>query len=623
MRLDGKPIPGWAEPYVDWMVGQDWPEGDEERCFRLADACVAAAHRIVAGPGADRRITLDAGTDRRITPGTGAYRQIASEAGAVRPITAETGDGHLAATETGAGRGIVTKTGAGPLMSDGKTGRTWDGAAHAAFAEHVAGAVGGREAELVTRLIGAAIAINDAGVRVRNARHTIEATVRLTITQLGHLLAAAMTGDASTLVLVSARLRLARLTVAHIGERTLNDIALSTAVTGDAIPAGGLALAGLDHRDALDARRPATSTLAELADHVTAADDVITEERSGTEWHAGGEAPGVPDTDGRYLAPFLYPGLMYTGLIGGGPYGGATSPSRSSAGHRAAPVPSSPDRPTGLSAPAVPPWSGPASSTALTTGRRSSADRSSTAAASSTAPARSSAAAARATTPGHASTPGTARPFFGLDLDLIRRSVSAPAVTPGTSRTGRPRRTPRPVPRTGPEARQPAETEPRPGAAIGAETGSKPGSGSGSGSGASTRPLSGSGADPAAQTDAEPATETGTGTGTETGTGTGTEAQGTAEATASDPSYNKVQEALTPAADEPTASIPPGGSAPAKPSASASGPPAPGPPPVSRPPASGSPAPGPSPAKKPSTLESSVSGSPAPKRPRVRWKRRG
>ncbi|MFG1755299.1 hypothetical protein [Streptosporangium sandarakinum] len=606
MRLDGKPIPGWAEPYVDWMVGQDWPEGDEERCFRLADACVAAAHRIVAGPGADRRLT----------PGTGAHRQIAAEAGDGRPITAETGDG----------RGIVAKTGAGPVMNDGKTGRTWDGAAHAAFAEHVAGAVGGREAELVVRLVGTAIAINDAGVRVRNARHTIEATVRLAVAQLGHLLAAAMTGDASTLALVSARLRLARLTVVHIGERTLNDIALSTAVTGDAVPAGGLALAGQDHRGVLDARRPAASTLAELADHVTAADDVITEERSGTEWHAGGEAPGVPDTDGRYLAPFLYPGLMYTGLMGGGPYGGATSPSRSPAGRRAAAVPSSPDHPTGRSAPAVPPWPGSASSAALATDRRSSAGRSSTAAASSAAPARSSAASARDTTPGHASAPGPARPFFGLDLDLIRRSVSAPAVTPGASRTGRPRRTPRPVPRADPEARQPAETEPRPGAATGAE----PATEAGSGSGASTRPLSGSRAETAAQTD----TETGAGarSGTGSGTGTGTEAQdmaaqGTAGATASDPSYNKVQEALTPTADEPTASVPPGGSAPAKPSAStsvspapesssASGVPSPGPSS-----ASGSPSPEPS-AAGPSARESPASGSPAPKRPRVRWKRR-
>ncbi|MFF0248149.1 WXG100-like domain-containing protein [Streptosporangium sandarakinum] len=556
MRLDGKPIPGWAEPYVDWMVGQDWPEGDEERCFRLADACVAAAHRI------------------------------------------------------------VTKTEAGPVMSDEKTGRTWDGAAHAAFAEHVAGAVGGREAELVVRLVGTAIAINDAGVRVRNARHTIEATVRLAVAQLGHLLAAAMTGDASTLALVSARLRLARLTVAHIGERTLNDIALSTAVTGDAVPAGGLALAGQDHRDALDARRPAASTLAELADHVTAADDVITEERSAAERHIGGEAPGVPDTDGRYLAPFLYPGLMYTGLMGGGPYGGATSPSRSPAGRRAAAVPSSPDHPTGRSAPAVPPWPGSASSAALTTDRRSSAGRSSTAAASSSAPtrssaaparssaapARSSAASARDTTPGHASAPGTARPFFGLDLDLIRRSVSAPAVTPGASRTGRPRRTPRPVPRTDPEARQPAETEPRPGAAIGAEPAAEAGSGSGSGSG--------SGA--------------GTGTGTEA---QGMAAQGTAEATASDPSYNKVQEALTPAADEPTSSVPPGGSAPAKPSASTSVSPAPEPSSTSEVPspgpssASGAPSPEPS-AAGPSARESPASGSPAPKRPRVRWKRR-
>ncbi|MEU9837443.1 hypothetical protein AB0D67_38410 [Streptosporangium sp. NPDC048047] len=571
MGLDGTPIPGWAGPYVGWMIGRYWPEGDEERCFRLADACIDAAHRIVAGPGADRRIT----------PGDGPDRQIISGDGPGRRMTLGTGPGRQIDAEAGAGPGTAAGSGSGPLRSGGKSERTWDGAAHAAFAEHVARVVGGREAELVTRLVGTAIAINDAGVRVRNTKHTIEATVRLTIAQLGHLLAATMTGDASTLALASARLRLARLTVAHIGERTLNDIALSTAVTADA--AGGLVSAGQDHRDALDARRPATTTLAELADHVAAADDVITEERSGAEWSAGDAASGVPDADGRYLLPFLYPGLMSTGLMGGGPYGGAASSSRSPAGRRTAPAS---------------PWPGLDSPTASATDRSSSAGRSSGTASSSTgrssfssagrsastssSSAASSASPVRDTAPGRAPASSAARPLFGLDLDLIRRSVSTPAVPAGTSRTGRPRRAPRPAPRTEPEARRPAGTEPRPVATgaeplaraepesvAGTESGTEPESVAGTECGTGIR----NGTVVRSGTESGPGGEIGsrTGTGAEAGTGAAAEARDTAEAPAFDPSYNKVHEALAPAAEGIAVPGSPDEDAPAEPSPSAPG----------------------------------------------------
>lgn len=29
MSFDGILVPDWAKPYVGWVVGMDWPEGDE------------------------------------------------------------------------------------------------------------------------------------------------------------------------------------------------------------------------------------------------------------------------------------------------------------------------------------------------------------------------------------------------------------------------------------------------------------------------------------------------------------------------------------------------------------------------------------------------------------------
>ncbi|MFC7649916.1 hypothetical protein ACFQX6_63465 [Streptosporangium lutulentum] len=59
MGFDGLLVPDWAKPYIGWVVGMDWPEGDETGCFRLADACVTAAHRIVEGTAADQPWTAD------------------------------------------------------------------------------------------------------------------------------------------------------------------------------------------------------------------------------------------------------------------------------------------------------------------------------------------------------------------------------------------------------------------------------------------------------------------------------------------------------------------------------------------------------------------------------------
>ncbi|MEU7450362.1 ADP-ribosyltransferase [Streptosporangium roseum] len=165
-------VPDWAKPYVGWVVGMDWPEGDEEGCFRLADACVTAAHRVVEGTGADQ------------------------------------------------------------LHSAQKIGAAWDGEAHTAFAAHVTRVVGGRVAELVTRLVNAAVALNNVGVQIQYAKYMIEATVWLLILQLGYLLAAAVTSGGASLALIPARLQLARLTVAQIAERALVNMRLFAVIVG-------------------------------------------------------------------------------------------------------------------------------------------------------------------------------------------------------------------------------------------------------------------------------------------------------------------------------------------------------------------------------------------------------
>ncbi|MCG5220725.1 WXG100-like domain-containing protein [Streptosporangium soli] len=111
--FDGCVVPEALRPYVDWVTGMAWPEGDEQGCFRMADACVMAAHRVTA------------------------------DTAAADPATAR------------------------------MTGKDWDGAAQQAFAEHVRRTVGGRQAELVKRLIDAAIALNGVGVAIQHAKRMI------------------------------------------------------------------------------------------------------------------------------------------------------------------------------------------------------------------------------------------------------------------------------------------------------------------------------------------------------------------------------------------------------------------------------------------------------------------
>ncbi|MGV9303785.1 WXG100-like domain-containing protein [Nonomuraea sp. NPDC003727] len=128
MGFDGCVVPEFLRPYVDWVTGMAWPEGDPQRCFRMADACVATAHRVVAGTAA------------------------------ADPATAR-------------------------LVGD-----AWDGDAQQAFVAHVQRTVGGRQADLVKKLIDAAIALNAVGVTIQHAQRMITLIVVFLIVALPLLL---------------------------------------------------------------------------------------------------------------------------------------------------------------------------------------------------------------------------------------------------------------------------------------------------------------------------------------------------------------------------------------------------------------------------------------------------
>ncbi|GAB2448951.1 hypothetical protein GCM10027187_15310 [Streptosporangium sandarakinum] len=201
MGFDGFLTPDWAKPYVGWVVGMDWPEGDETGCFRLADACVTAAHRLVAGTVADQP------------------------------------------------------------WSAGKIGSEWDGEAHKAFTEHVTEVVGGRVAELVERLINTAIALNNIGVQIQYTKYMIEATVWLMIVQVGYLLATAIANGGASLALIPSRLAIARMAVALIARRALINMAMFAGIVAGMD--GGIQLLQIaqGRRDDLDGRQLAISAL--------------------------------------------------------------------------------------------------------------------------------------------------------------------------------------------------------------------------------------------------------------------------------------------------------------------------------------------------------------------------
>ncbi|MGW5687826.1 WXG100-like domain-containing protein [Nonomuraea sp. NPDC003754] len=166
MGFDGFLVPDFAKPYVGWVVGMDWPEGDESGCFRLADACVKAAHRLVEGTGADQ-------------PGSAT-----------------------------------------------KIGADWDGEAHLAFAAHVDRVAGGQVAAVVKRLVETAVALNGVGVQIQYTKYMIEVTVWLLVAQLVYLLGAALASGGASLALIPVRVQLARLTVRQIAKQCVRNILL-------------------------------------------------------------------------------------------------------------------------------------------------------------------------------------------------------------------------------------------------------------------------------------------------------------------------------------------------------------------------------------------------------------
>ncbi|MEU4538715.1 hypothetical protein AB0G15_28085 [Streptosporangium sp. NPDC023825] len=201
MGFDGLLVPDWAKPYVGWVVGMDWPEGDETGCFRLADACVTAAHRIVEGTAADQPWTAD------------------------------------------------------------KIGSEWDGAAHLAFAERVNKMAGQQVADLVNRLINTAVALNGVGVQIQYAKYMIEVTVWLLIVQIAYLIAAAYASGGASLALIPPRVQLARLAVAQIAKRTLLNIALFAGIVAGMDAGIQLTQMAQGRRDEFDVRQLGVSAL--------------------------------------------------------------------------------------------------------------------------------------------------------------------------------------------------------------------------------------------------------------------------------------------------------------------------------------------------------------------------
>ena len=175
MGFDGFLVPDWAKPWVGWAVGMDWPEGDESGCFRLADACAATARNVATG---------------------------------------------------GPQGGLGTMKAARPDAD-------WDGDALKAFADHVRQVSGGKQADLVDRLVAAALEFNRVGVQVEYTKRMIEVSVWFLIFQLIWLLAAAAgPWGGVSLALIGARAQLTRMTIRQIAKRLLFNIALFGGVMG-------------------------------------------------------------------------------------------------------------------------------------------------------------------------------------------------------------------------------------------------------------------------------------------------------------------------------------------------------------------------------------------------------
>ncbi|GAA3188275.1 hypothetical protein [Nonomuraea roseoviolacea] len=173
MWIDGIPVPVWIRPWVGWVLGNDWPKGDENGLFRLADALLATAEGVARGVDGDGAELL---------------------------------------------RGI---------------GDSWDGAALRAFVTRVEREVGGRRAALVSRLVGLAVACNDLGVQIQFTRRLMRLTVLMLVVQLVALSLALMTpAGRLALRLMKGRAQVARWTIKVFARRLLLNIALFGGLMG-------------------------------------------------------------------------------------------------------------------------------------------------------------------------------------------------------------------------------------------------------------------------------------------------------------------------------------------------------------------------------------------------------
>ncbi|MGW4791601.1 ADP-ribosyltransferase [Nonomuraea sp. NPDC004297] len=164
MGFDGFLVPDWAKPYVGYAVGMDWPEGDEDGCFRLADLCVATATKAGARAGLDDYLGI---------------------------------------------------------------GENWDGDALEAFLGHVRLAADPALTQLVEELADTAVGLNDLGVQVQYVKRMIEVSVWFLIFQVGWLLAMAFgPWGGLSFALIESRVQLARLTIAQLGKRLLINVGL-------------------------------------------------------------------------------------------------------------------------------------------------------------------------------------------------------------------------------------------------------------------------------------------------------------------------------------------------------------------------------------------------------------
>ncbi|MFI7704584.1 ADP-ribosyltransferase [Nonomuraea sp. NPDC049480] len=167
MGFDGFLVPDWAKPYVGYAVGMDWPEGDEDGCFRLADACAAGARAVGAQAGLAGIVKLESGSE------------------------------------------------------------DWDGDALKAFVEYARSVADPALAKLVEELVSAAINFNELGVQVEYTKRMIEVSVWFLIFQVGWLLAMAFgPWGALSFALIGSRVQLTRLVIAQLGKRLLINVGL-------------------------------------------------------------------------------------------------------------------------------------------------------------------------------------------------------------------------------------------------------------------------------------------------------------------------------------------------------------------------------------------------------------